>query len=274
METVSPEWEIIDFTTNTSLESTGWFNKVYRFHGNASAGLVLADIDSSTIGGQLGVFNDSDVQLMVAARTPDSIGDTRTITVEPHESLIMLALRDDDWEIIADGFAARRALEGIIALTTRVQALEDAPSSGGFKQLLAETNFDFRISSSSNEYKIVEIGLDRNNIEDASLVLFNMFVNNFPSNTGLRSVNISGSKLRALTSYSLRVGDGRNFRFPTGFTNYGVGSYPLLQLTGISLSQEGHTFLFRNGDQYYILAFSSRSTRSIDLAIYSSPVTT
>ena len=115
-----PEWSVVPFTARTTITGDNWFNTVYRFHGATSVGLILPNIVAETVGGQLGVFNDSDVQLQVAALTADNIGSDRVITLEPHEAVVLLALRDDDWEVIADAFAARAALQQIAALTPRV----------------------------------------------------------------------------------------------------------------------------------------------------------
>ena len=119
----TPSWTVETFTAAMSLPTTGWNNRIYRYAGNTNVNVILPDIETNEIGSQIGFFNDSDSTIMVAPRATDFIGDIRAIAVLPHESLILAVMRDDDWEVIADGFKANLALERIDALRASVNQL-------------------------------------------------------------------------------------------------------------------------------------------------------
>ena len=184
-----PDWEVVAFTTRTSLSGNDWLNKFYRFHGNTSAGLILPNIVTETIGGQLGVFNDSDVQLQVAAVTADNIGNQRVITLEPHESVILLALRDDDWEVVADAYKAQLALNRLEDVkTTADNALERT------NRLLPLTVWEQTDNARTIYFEWKPVDAQHTNI-NATFVVGGNTINNVNPSSGVAALDDIGTVL-------------------------------------------------------------------------------
>ena len=116
-------WTVEDFSSNLNITSTGWNNHIYRYSGTGNVNVVLPQVVAGVVGNQVGFFNDSDATISMAARDGDLIGAIRIVSILPHESLILVALRAGDWEVIADGFKANLALSRIEDLTRRVEGL-------------------------------------------------------------------------------------------------------------------------------------------------------